>query len=113
MKIKSTKNYASVVWIFGNFLFSSGDISNATKYLEEGYNCFLALGDRSKAFYQCCSGLGKAYLEQFKITGNKTYYQKAKKLSDLLYEERSSYMSDQTIKNHATQLRREVLSIRV
>ena len=110
LKIKSTKNYASVLWIFGNFLFSVGKIQEATRYLEEGYNCFGLLGKHDKEFYQCCSYLGRAYLEQYKKTGNKIYYQKSKNISDILFEERNNYMSDKKLKNYATQLRRDLYS---
>ena len=111
LKIKSTKNYASVLWIFGNYLFSIDKIQEATRYLEEGYNCFVLLGKHDKEFYQCCSYLGRAYLEQFKKTGNKIYYQKSKNISDILFEERYNYMSDKTLKNYATQLRRDLYSL--
>ena len=111
LKIKSTKNYASVLWIFGNYLFSIDKIQEATRYLEEGYNCFVLLGKHDKEFYQCCSYLGRAYLEQFKTTGNKIYYQKSKNISDILYEERYNYMSDKKLKNYATQLRRDLCSL--
>ena len=111
LKIKSTKNYASVLWIFGNFLFSIDKIPEATRYLEEGYNCFLLLGKHDKEFYQCCSRLGRAYLEQYKRTGNKIYYKKSRSVSDILYDERYNYMSDKTIKNYATQLRKELFDL--
>lgn len=112
IKIKSTKNYASVLWIFGNFLYSNGEVKEATRYLEEGYSCFELLGKHNKEFYQCCSTLGRTYLEQYKKTGIKSYYQKSKKISDILYEERNFYKdNDATLKAYATQLRRELYSL--
>lgn len=111
LKIKSTKNYASVLWIFGSFLYSIGKITEAIRYLEEGYSCFGSLGKHDKEFYQCCSFLGRAYLDQYKENGNKTYLQKSRNISDILYAERSSYMSDKGLKGYATQLRKDLNSL--
>lgn len=112
LKIKSTKNYASVLWIFGNFLYSVGKLSEATRYLEEGYNCFLLLGKHDKEFYQCCSSLGRVYIEQYKKTSNNIYYKKGKQISDILFNERSNYAKDNKLKRYATQLRQEIYSMR-
>lgn len=111
LKIMSTKNYASVLWIFGNFLYSIGKLSEATRYLEEGYNCFLHLGKHDKDFYQCCSRLGRAYIDQYKKTLNYRYYKKAKQISDILFDERNNYAEDNKLKKYATHLRKEIYSM--
>ena len=111
LKIMSTKNYASVLWIFGNFLYSIGKLSEATRYLEEGYNCFLHLGKHDKDFYQCCSRLGRAYIDQYKKTLNYRYYKKAKQISDILFDERNNYAEDNKLKKYATDLRKEIYSM--
>lgn len=109
MKIKTTKNYASVLWIFGSFLVSSGNIQEAIRYLEESSNCFEMLGIKDKEYFQCYSRLGRAYMEQYKLSSDITYYEKAKKISDILFKERHLYMyDDNTLKAYATQLRNDV-----
>ena len=109
MKIKTTKNYASVLWIFGSFLAGSGEPSEAIRYLEESCTCFEMLGIIEKEYFQCCSRLGLIYFEQYKENQDKAYYEKARKMSDILYRERHKYMwDDVTLKTYATQLRMEI-----
>ena len=109
IKIKTTKNYASVLWIYGSFLAGSGEISEAMRYLEESCTCFEILGIMDKEYFQCCSRLGLIYLEQYKGNHDKVYYEKAKKMSDILYRERHKYMwEDGILKTYATQLRMEI-----
>ena len=109
-KIKSTKNYASVLWILGSFLSTIGDNERALHYLEEAYTCFEMLGMHDKEYYQCCSKLGGVYLNEYREKGNRGHLVKCKKLSDILYNERYRYMDeDQMLKNYATQLRNALI----
>ena len=113
LKIKTTKTYASVLWIFGSFLSNVGNVQDAIRYLEESCNCFEILGIQDREYFQCCSRLGFAYLEQFKATKENAYIEKGKKISDILYKERHRYMSDVGLKTYATQLRKEIYELRI
>ncbi len=77
--------------------------------MEESCTCFEILGIMDKEYFQCCSRLGLIYLEQYKGNHDKVYYEKAKKMSDILYRERHKYMwEDGILKTYATQLRMEI-----
>lgn len=112
--IRKTKTYASILWLFGLSLQNlSGDKLEIVRYLEESYETFNELKIRDDEFYQCVSYLGRNYLEIYKESksDNKesnavVYLRKARRMSDILYDERHNYGSK--VRGFATTLRNEL-----
>lgn len=63
--IQQTKSFASVLWLFGQFLYDEKDLATSIRYLEEGKDCFEREGIKDQEYYQCCSMLGYAYLDYY------------------------------------------------
>lgn len=63
--IQNTKSYASLLWIFGQYLADIGQIEEAIRYLEESATSFLSMDIKDKEYYQCLSKLGAAYLDYY------------------------------------------------
>ena len=61
--IQQTKSYASLLWLFGQFLYDQGDQANAIRYLEESKDCFERERITDQEYYQCLSLLGEVYLD--------------------------------------------------
>lgn len=105
--IRKTKTYASILWLFGMQLQASKENKlEISRYFEESYEVFNALKIRDAEFYQCVSRMGRNYLEIYKETKIVAYLRQARRMSDLLYEERHCY--DKTVRSHATSLRNEL-----
>lgn len=111
-KIKSTKTYASILWIYGNFLYDEDNIKDAIRYLEESSNNFETLGIMDKDYYQCLTLLGSAYLDNFKITKEKAYFDRSLGISDKLFKDKDKYASDLNTKGYATNLRNTLFRIK-
>lgn len=111
-KIKSTKTYASILWIYGNFLSSTNHIPECIRYLEESRTCFENLSLKNKEYYQCLTRLGHSYLKQYKELNSLPYYTKSKSIGDILYKERYKYSAEPNIKSYATKLNKELNQIR-
>lgn len=110
-KIRITKSYAAVLWLFGSRLYDENyESEEALRYLEESANCFKQLNDRSKQYYQCLTRLGFSLLMQYRKDPKTkiAYLRKSREVSNTLYNERDYYMTDSTTKFHATQLRDEI-----
>lgn len=111
-KIKSTKTYASILWIYGSFLLNKSDAAEdklaAIRYLEESVNCFQSLSVNDKEYYQCLTLLGNSYLDFFKITNNYAYFLKSKSIGNKLYKERFYYNNEPQVKSIATKLNTEI-----
>lgn len=112
--IKSTQSYASVLWMYGINLLENSDYLNAIRYLEDSIDTYDEIELKGSDYFKCLSQLGKAYLEWYKKEKNlnSAYIKKAKEVSDILYNQKDKYAGDKSIKNHATQLRKEVYSLR-
>lgn len=108
-KIKTTKSYASVLWLFGMYLFEKGNFEEALRYLEDASSIFDKLNIRDEDFYKCYTQLGKTYFMMYITEKNIAYLLKSREVSNRLYEERNNYASNKTIKNHATLLRNTLL----
>lgn len=63
--IQNTKSYASLLWLFGQYLSEINKNSEAIRYLEEGVDAFEAMKIFDKEYYQCLSKLGSVYLDYF------------------------------------------------
>ncbi len=105
--IRRTKTYASILWLFGMQLQSlEEDRLDVSKYFEESYEVFNDLKIRDDEFYQCVSYMGRNYLEIYKETKIVAYLRQARKMSELLFNERHKY--NNTVKGFATALRNEL-----
>lgn len=110
-KIRYTKSYASVLWLFGSRLYDEDSKSEeALRYLEEATNCFEQLNDESKQYYQCLTRLGFSLLMQYRKDPktNLSHLRKSRIVSNKLYTDRNNYIYDRTTKLHATRLRNEL-----
>lgn len=110
-KIRSTRSYASVLWLFGSRLYDEDvESEEALRYLEESANCFNQLNDKSKQYYQCLTRLGFSLLMQYRKDPKTklSYLRKSRDVSNKLFAERGNYSADSTTKYHATQLRNEI-----
>ena len=65
--IQRTKSYASLLWLFGQYLSDIGQTEEAIHYLESGRGAFELLKIEDKEYYQCLSKLGMLYLNYFKL----------------------------------------------
>lgn len=63
--IQNTKSYASLLWLFGQYLAEINKNLEAIRYLEEGVDAFEAMKIFDKEYYQCLSKLGSVYLDYF------------------------------------------------
>lgn len=105
--IRKTKTYASILWLFGMQLqVLNEDRFEVAKYLEESFETFNDLNIRDEEFYQCVSYMGRNYLEIYKETHAVTYLRQARKMSDILFNERHKYNSK--VRGFASGLRNEL-----
>ena len=110
-KIRATRSYASVLWLFGSRLYDENfESEEALRYLEESSNYFDQLNDKSKQYYQCLTRLGFSLLMQYRKDPKTklSYLRKSRNISNKLFAERNNYSTDSTTKYHATQLRNEI-----
>lgn len=63
--IQQTKSYASLLWLYGQYLRDSGDLLTAIRFLEDGQKSFEQNNHYSQQYYQCCTLLGHAYLDYY------------------------------------------------
>lgn len=64
-QIQNTKSYASLLWLFGQYLVDVNSKEEGIRYLEEGRESFEKMGIKDKEYYQCLSKLGYAYLDYY------------------------------------------------
>lgn len=108
--IKATTSFASVLWIFGIFLFDLGGINNLTRaitVLEESQAVYKKLRNESDKYYQSMLLLGRSYLQMYESDkeNNITYLRKARAISNTLYNERENYSYNRSLKGNATKFR--------
>ncbi len=63
--IQQTKSYASVLWLYGQFLSDINDLMASIRFLEEGKNSFEEQGIMDQQYYQCVTLLGAVYLKYY------------------------------------------------
>lgn len=111
IKIRATRSYASILWLFGARLYDDNPESEeALRYLEESVSCFEQMNDQSNQYYQCLTRLGFSLLTQYRRDPKSkiTYLRRCRGVSDKLYSERDRYSTDTATKYYATSLRDEV-----
>ena len=63
--IQKTKSYASLLWLYGQYLADNNDNEGAIRYLEESKIAFEKLGSKDQEYYQCITKLGTVYLNYY------------------------------------------------
>lgn len=86
--IQNTKSYASLLWMYGQFLVAHENWSEAIRYLEDSKSVFETIGKLDEQYYQCSTRLGWAYLTLYlkDTRKNSVYLQKARNISSYLQE---------------------------
>lgn len=78
--IQQTKSYASLLWLFGQYLADCKDYVNAMRYLEESKMSFEEQSITDQEYYQCVAKLGTLYLDYYieDMADRKIYLRKAR-----------------------------------
>lgn len=63
--IQQTKSYASLLWLFGQYLSDMHDLQAAIRYLEESKDSFETQKNTDQEYYQCVTKLGHVYLNYY------------------------------------------------
>ncbi len=63
--IQQTKSYASLLWLFGQYLADEEDYIASIRYLEESMVSFEEQLIKDQEYYQCATKLGTVYLEYY------------------------------------------------
>lgn len=84
--IQNTKSYASLLWLFGQYLSDINQKEESIRYLEEGKIAFESMKIVDREYYQCISKLGTVYLDYFEGDKmlRKRYLEKARQVSEML-----------------------------
>lgn len=84
--IQQTKSYASLLWLFGQYLADHKDYINAMRYLEESKSSFEEQQMIDQEYYQCVAKLGTIYLDYYieEKTNRTAYLRKARHLEKKL-----------------------------
>lgn len=102
--IQQTKSYASLLWLYGQFLSDINDLANAIRYLEEGKTSFEEQKITDQQYYQCATKLGTVYLNYYNLDRSNriAYLRRARQVSNFL----SQNIDDLgKARSHAMQLR--------
>lgn len=107
--IQQTKSYASLLWIFGQYLSDVGEMQNAIRYLEESKTSFEEQHILDQEYYQCATKLGFLYLDYYLQDrgGRVAYLRKSRAIVRLLSE---NWFDLGKAKSYAGQLRTRVQS---
>ena len=84
--IQQTKSYASLLWLYGQYLSDVHDSSNAMRYLEESKGVFEELKIVDQEYYQCSTLLGQVYLDYYvqDRSSRLSYLRRARAISRML-----------------------------
>lgn len=86
--IQQTKSYASLLWVYGQYLADINETQNAIRYLEESKLSFEEQNNSDQQYYQCVTKLGTLYLKYYQEDRENriTYLRKARAVSKMLTE---------------------------
>lgn len=103
--VQNTKSFASLLWIFGQYLFEHKDLQNSIRYLEDSKQSFETLEIKDQEYYKCICRLGNAYTKKYEenTNANISYLRRARKCSNILFENRD-YL-DRKTKSYSINLR--------
>ena len=87
--IQQTKSYASLLWLFGQYLSDEGELLEGIRYLEESKISFEGQEIFDQEYYQCSAKLATVYLNYYEAdrTSRVTYLRKARTLISALYRD--------------------------
>lgn len=88
--IQQTKSYASLLWLYGQYLSDIHDILNAIRYLEESKASFEEQRIIDQEYYKCSARLGHLYLDYYlqdRLSGV-AYLRRARTINRMLSEKR-------------------------
>ena len=96
--IQNTKSYASLLWLFGQYLADNQRNEEAIRYLESGRDSFEMMKNVDKEYYQCLCKLGTCYLNYFEEdkARRSKYMDLARNISDILQKSRRRLGKSQT-----------------
>lgn len=105
--IQTTKSYASLLWLYGQFLGENGNLQYAIRYLEDGKESFEAQNIIEQQYYQCVTLLGTKYLEFYLLDRSRNigYLRRARSISRFL---QSNYTNLGKATKYARTLKREL-----
>lgn len=88
--ILQTKSYASLLWLYGQYLSDIGDISGAIRYLEESKTSFEEQKITDQEYYQAFTKLGTAYLDFYLLDrpNRIAYLRRARSVNNILMKDR-------------------------
>lgn len=80
--IQQTKSYASLLWLFGQFLSDEGNLLEGIRYLEESKISFDEQNIKDQEYYQCSAKLATVYLNYYDEdrSNRVTYLRKSRSL---------------------------------
>ena len=86
--IQSTKSYASLLWLYGQFLVNHNELIEAIRYLEDSKSIFETIERFDDQYYQCTTLLGWTCLNLYKKDSCKYlgYLRKARTISRYLQD---------------------------
>lgn len=107
VSIQQTKSYASLLWLYGQYLSDNDKIEDSIRYLEEGRRAFEDQGIKDQEYYQCVTKLGTVYLQYYVMerSNRLKYLRMARQISNMLQE---SYRSLGKARVYAQQLKQEL-----
>ncbi len=103
--IKQTKSYASLHWLYGQYLYDCGDIQDSMRHLEKAKASFEENKIIDQEYYKCCAKLGSVYLDYYDADQKSriSYLRRSRGICSLMYENRD-YI-DQNVFRFAKQLK--------
>lgn len=88
--IQQTKSYASLLWLYGQYLSDISEKALAMRYLEESKTAFESQGIADQEYYQCSTLLGHVYLDYYLLDRSHrvAYLRRSRTISRMLNENR-------------------------
>lgn len=107
--IMQTKSYASLLWLFGQYLADANDYASSIRYLEESKLSFEQQKIADQEYYQCATKLATIYLEFYLLDRPRrvSYLRKARYIERMLSQ---NWNDLGKAKSHAGQLKTRLKS---
>lgn len=110
--IQSTKSYATLLWFFGQYLYSQGKTDEAIQKLEESKLAFERINKIDSEYCKCISILCEIYLNTYQDnpSQNKSYFIKAEEIDNIL--EKNKKLMKHKMRQFVSQRRNTIENIR-
>ena len=110
--IQSTKSYATLLWFFGQYLYSQDKTNEAMQKLEESKLAFECINKIDSEYCKCISILCEIYLKIFQSSPskNKSYFLKAEEIDKIL--EKNKKLMQPKMRQFVAQRRNTIKDIR-